>query len=86
MSFRRNKSLIGLAFSGIWILIALYVCFLWFVCRIYVPEGNSLLLRFKGPLVIRTAEEPEPGRLAREGEIGVMEQMRGPGRHLYNPI
>ena len=86
MSLKRSKSLIGLAFSSIWILLALYGCFLWFVCRVYVPEGNSLLLRYKGPLILGTASEPEPGRLAQPGELGVMEEMRGPGRHFYNPI
>lgn len=86
MSIKKYKSLFGLAFSTVWILIALYVAFLWFICRVYVPEGNSLLLRYKGPLLIGSADEPEPGRLAREGELGVLEQMRGPGRHFYNPL
>ncbi len=86
MSLKKYKSLFGLALSSLWILIALYVCFLWFLCRVYVPEGNSLLLRYKGPLLIGTAKQPEPGRLAHEGELGVLEQMRGPGRHFYNPI
>lgn len=83
---RKYKSLIGLAFTGTWMLIAAYAVFLWCVCRVYVPEGHSLLLRYKGPLLVGSAVEPEPGRLAREGELGVLEQMRGPGRHFYNPI
>ena len=86
MISRKHKSLIGLAFSSLWLLLGLYLCFLWLVCRVYVPEGSSLLLRYKGPLLLQTAKEPEPGRLARPGEVGVMEQMRGPGRHFYNPI
>jgi regulator of protease activity HflC (stomatin/prohibitin superfamily) len=86
MKSRKFKSLIGLAFTGTWILIAAYIGFLWFACRVYVPEGHSLLLRYKGPLLIGSAVEPEPGRLARVGELGVLEQMRGPGRHFYNPI
>ncbi len=86
MSIKRHTSLIGLAFSSIWILVALYGCFLWFACRVYVPEGNSLLLRYKGPLVFGQRIDPQPGRLAQEGELGVLEEMRGPGRHFYNPI
>ncbi|MGB7325484.1 MAG: SPFH domain-containing protein [Rubripirellula sp.] len=86
MSLKRNKSLAGLIFSFVWVAVFLYLGFLWFLCRVYVPDGHSLLLRYKGPLVIHTASEPEAGRLARKGEIGVMEEMRGPGRHFYNPI
>tara|TARA_R110002049_G_scaffold2750_8_gene22173 strand:+ start:96269 stop:97858 length:1590 start_codon:yes stop_codon:yes gene_type:complete len=85
MSISKNKTLIGLGFSLLWIAIALYACFLWFVCRVYVPEGHSLMLRYKGPF-LTSAPQPEPGRLAYEGELGVLEQMRGPGRHFYNPI
>lgn len=85
MSSRNSKTLIGFGFSLLWIVIGLYLAFLWFVCRVYVPEGNSLLLRYKGPL-IGSAASPEPGRLAAEGEQGVLQEMRGPGRHFYNPI
>ncbi|WP_286764491.1 MULTISPECIES: SPFH domain-containing protein [Rhodopirellula] len=85
MSLRRHKSWIGLAFSGLWILGGLYFAFLWFFCRVYVPEGHSLQLRYKGPLVL-TAPEAEPNRLAGEGEVGVRAKMKGPGRHFYNPI
>lgn len=86
MSLKRYKSSFGLLFSGLWIAVACYIGFTWFVSRVYVPEGHSLLLRYKGPLVFNTANEPQPGRLAQSGEIGVLEEMRGPGRHFYNPI
>ena len=85
MSLSKYKSLFGFGFSLIWIVVGLYVMFLWFVCRVYVPEGHSLLLRYKGPLLTE-ADSPAPGRLAQEGEQGVLEEMRGPGRHFYNPI
>ncbi|MCC9643904.1 band 7 protein [Rhodopirellula sp. JC740] len=85
MNLRRHKSWIGLAFSGLWILGGLYIAFLWFVCRVYVPEGHSLQLRYKGPLVL-TAPEAAPNRLAAEGQVGVRAKMKGPGRHFYNPI
>lgn len=86
MSLRRGKSIVGAIFSLAWIVAALFIGFNWFVCRVYVPEGHSLLLRYKGPLVLGAAKEPEAGRLARDGEIGVLEEMRGPGRHFYNPV
>ncbi|MEM9368718.1 MAG: SPFH domain-containing protein [Planctomycetota bacterium] len=85
MNLRRNKSVIAFAFSSVWVLLGLYLSFQWFVCRFYVPEGHSLLLRYKGPFLL-SAEGPPSNRLARDNEIGVHEQMRGPGRHFYNPI
>src|SRR5580765_4226826 len=56
--------------------------------RVYVPVGSSLLLQYKGPLLIGRRIYPENGRLAdmTKGEIGVVEQMPGPGRHFYCPI
>lgn len=85
MNFRQAKSWGALAFSSLWLVFGLYFCFQWFFCRVYVPEGYSLQLRYKGPMVL-PATEPEPGRLSRGNEVGVHEQMRGPGRHFYNPI
>jgi len=75
-----NFALLGLLVAGL-----AYGAFDWYVCRIYVPEGQSLLLRYKGPLIF-PAEESQPGRLAEAGQVGVMREMRGPGRHFYNPI
>lgn len=60
--------------------------FHWFVNRIYVPPGHSLLLRYKGPLLFGSRETAQPGFWAKEGQIGVLEKMRGPGRHFYCPI
>ncbi len=63
----------------------------WTVNRIYVPVGSSLLLRYKGPLLFGAREYPEDGQLAKRREngvleIGVLEQMPGPGRHFYCPV
>lgn len=85
MNFRMQKSWVGIIFSGAWVLVGLFLCFQWFVCRVYVPTGHSLLLRYKGPL-IGGGTDAAPGRLAQAGEVGVLEEMRGPGRHFYNPI
>ncbi len=85
MNFRMAKSSLGLIFSGLWVVLGLFFCFQWFLCRIYVPDGHSLLLRYKGPLVL-PADEPEPGSLSKGKEVGVHDQMRGPGRHFFNPI
>lgn len=62
--------------------------FEWTVNRISVPVGSSLLLQFKGPLLFGSRNTPKDGQLAslERGEIGVVEQMPGPGRHFYCPI
>jgi regulator of protease activity HflC (stomatin/prohibitin superfamily) len=64
-----------------------YEALQWGVNRIYVPEGQSLLLRYKGALVLTHGEKyAETGSFAKDGEIGIREQLRGPGRHFYCPI
>jgi hypothetical protein len=71
------------------VLLAGYVAFDWTVNRVYVPEGKSLQLRYKGPLIFAwQAKKAEIGKFADEskGEMGVLEQLRGPGRHFYCPI
>ena len=60
--------------------------FLWTVNRVYVPEGHSLMLRYKGPLIFGEKTYAEQGQFAQEGEIGILANLRGPGRHFYCPI
>jgi regulator of protease activity HflC (stomatin/prohibitin superfamily) len=68
-------------------LAALWLTFEWTVNRIYVPEGKSLMLRYKGPLLpLWPSKAAQPGHFAKAGEVGVLEQLRGPGRHFYCPI
>ena len=65
----------------------------WTVCRIEVPPGFSLLLRYKGPWppIGGVSQAPE-GTLAQIDahgnpmQIGVLESMPGPGRHFYSPL
>ncbi|MBX3443375.1 MAG: band 7 protein [Planctomyces sp.] len=61
----------------------------WMIDRVWVPEGQSLMLRYKGPLVFGKRVNAV-GRFAKvvDGvqEIGVIEEMPGPGRHFYSPI
>lgn len=54
--------------------------------RVYVHEGQSLQLRYKGPLIFGSRREAQPGHFAEPGQIGVLEELRGPGRHFYWPI
>lgn len=65
---------------------ALWVTFEWTVNRVYVPEGKSMMLRYKGPLIFGPRIKAQEGQFATNGEIGVQEQLRGPGRHFYCPI
>ena len=64
----------------------------WGLCMTYVPPGQSLLLRYKGPFPVGSAPQAAPGALARvDGrgrpiEVGILEAMPGPGRHFYNPF
>lgn len=66
--------------------------FVWTVNRCYVYEGQSLLLRYKGPLLpFSPRTEAKAGFFAEENEagvreVGVLKEMRGPGRHFYCPI
>ena len=63
--------------------------FHWTINRVYVDEGKSLLLRYKGPIIqgiIGTQKKAKTGNWAAEGELGILKKLRGPGRHFYCPI
>ncbi len=63
-----------------------FLAFAWTVNRVYVPVNYSLLLRYKGPLIFGDRNTAQPGHFAKEGEIGILANLRGPGRHFYCPI
>ena len=67
------------------LLLALFTVQMAFNC-IYIDEGESLLLRYKGPLLLGSGKAAEPGQFAKAGEVGIMEELKGPGRHFYCPI
>ena len=84
----RTRVSLGLFAAGC-VLIA-YGSFEWTINRIYVPVGHSLLLRYKGPLILGSPR-PAVGRFAvrdKSGvlEVGIIENMPGPGRHFYCPV
>jgi hypothetical protein len=79
-------AVLAVVFVGIAALV-IYEGFAWTVNRKYVPEGKSLLLRYKGPLLLAWNNEYAENRFVeKEGEIGVLKDMPGPGRHFYCPI
>ena len=73
-----------------------WFAFDWTVNRIYVPEGYSMQLRYKGPPLpyILPGAKPtaKPGHFAKVDEdgdpmeLGVLKEMVGPGRHFYSPF
>lgn len=67
-------------------LILLFVGFDWTINRVYVEEGQSLMLRYKGPLLLGSRNRAKTGYWADEGQIGVLAKLRGPGRHFYCPV
>jgi regulator of protease activity HflC (stomatin/prohibitin superfamily) len=81
-----NKRVIAFGVATILLLALAVGAFHLFVNRIYVPEGSSLLLRYKGPLIFGSGENAPQGHWAAEGQVGVLEKLRGPGRHFYSPI
>ena len=64
----------------------LWECFEWTVNRIYVPAGSSLQLRYKGVLLFGINRPAKQGFWAEEGQVGILQKLRGPGRHFYCPI
>ncbi|MGY8770310.1 MAG: SPFH domain-containing protein [Pirellulales bacterium] len=81
-----NKSAIGLAAFGVVLILVLGFGFHWTINRIYIDEGESLMLRYKGPLVFGSRDRAKTGFWAEEGQIGILAKLRGPGRHFYCPI
>lgn len=74
-----------------------WVTFEWTVNYHWVPEGHSMLLRYKGPplpipgLGVRPPAKAGEFAVVDESsrspeELGVLEQMVGPGRHFYCPL
>jgi hypothetical protein len=66
--------------------------FHWTFNRIYVPQGYSLMVRYKGPpLPFLPGSRPpaQSGHFAKVDangnplEVGILKEMRGPGRHFY---
>ncbi len=88
---RSLKTTIGLAVPAFLLLVIGYEMFEWTFNRVYVPEGFSLVMRYKGPpLPFLPGNRPPaaPGQFAqvdengRPLEIGVLQDMLGPGRHF----
>jgi len=90
------KGIIISVIAGIFILAAGWFAIEWGYNRIYVEQGQSLLVRYKGPplpfLPGYNKESAQKGTFAEVNEYGnptqkgILEQLRGPGRHFYCPL
>ena len=90
-SSSKQWSRFGLAVPVVLIMFFGLELFQWTFNRVYVPQGHSLVLRYKGPpLPFLPGNRPvaQPGEFAkvdengRPLEIGILKDMRGPGRHF----
>lgn len=72
--------------AAVAVLYLCYAVFDWTVNRIYVTEGHSLLLRYKGPILFGSSKPAKQGMWAEEGEVGILRELRGTGRHFYCPL
>lgn len=70
------------ALLGVCVLFVLHLA----INCIYVPDGHSLMLRYRGPLLLGRSVPAQPGQFAAAGQVGVQEQLLGPGRHFYCPL
>jgi SPFH domain / Band 7 family len=85
---RLLKILIGV---GAFYLIGVVLIWDWMLCRVEVPAGYSVRLRYKYQLPFggRASGDNEMVKLDKHGRperLGVLEVMPGPGRHFFNPI
>ena len=88
---RTLKTRAGMAVPMFLLLVLGYEAFEWTFNRVYVPEGYSLVMRYKGPplpFLPGNCPAAAPGQFAkvddngRPLEVGILKDMLGPGRHF----
>jgi len=89
---RVSRSLVALALSLACLFLIGLELFHWTFNRVYVPQGSSLVVRYKGPpLPFLPGSKPssQSGHFAQVNdkggplEVGILKEMRGPGRHFF---
>ena len=89
---RVSRSLVALALSLACLFLIGLELFHWTFNRVYVPQGSSLVVRYKGPpLPFLPGRRPsaQSGHFAKVNdtgaplEVGILKEMRGPGRHFF---
>lgn len=93
MNALRTKNLIRLAVAAAAVyFVGVVLIWDWTICRVDVPPGHSLRLRYKGPFPFGAAKQAPEGTLVtldkggRPSMVGILEAMPGPGRHFYSPL
>lgn len=90
-SSSKQWSRFGLAIPVVMVMFLGLEMFQWTFNRVYVPQGHSLVLRYKGPPlpflpgnrpVAQSGEFAKVDENGRPQEIGILKEMRGPGRHF----
>lgn len=93
--FRPGRFLGAAAALGLILYVVGYqIIWMWTICRVEVPPGESLMLRYKGPfppfmrsnVPVATDELVERDERGRPKAIGILAEMLGPGRHFVNPL
>jgi SPFH domain / Band 7 family len=92
-SFVRSLGLVARTFlaAAVLFLIGYVGIWQWMFCRVEVPAGSSLLVRYKGPWPFGSTSQAPEGTLVkvvagRPLEVGILENMPGSGRHFYSPL
>ena len=87
------KRMISTAVFGLLAAVFVYVgVWQWMFCRVEVPPGQSLLIRYKGPWPLGSSSKAPDGTLVKldskgnPTQVGILESMPGPGRHFYSPL
>ncbi len=81
----KTSTIIGLSAAGLVAVLVLFSLHMMINC-VYVYEGQSLMLLYKGPILFGRAVPAAPGQFAKAGTVGVQEELVGPGRHFYSPL
>ncbi len=87
-----STAIAGVAAASAVFLVGYVGIWQWMICRVEVPPGYSLLLRYKGPWPFGSTGKAPDGTLVqidRHGrplQVGILEAMPGPGRHFYSPL
>ena len=88
-AFAQTLAALAALAAGVLLCLAGYVVlWQWMICRIEVPPGYSLLLRYKGPWPFGTVPSAPEGTLVKTDtygrplQVGILEAMPGPGTPL----
>lgn len=89
---RATRGLIAFGLSTLFLMFFGLELFHWTFNRVYVPQGSSLVVRYKGPpLPFLPGYRPvaKAGQFAQVDargnplEVGILKELRGPGRHFF---